>query len=245
MAKEIMMVPTKEYDKLVGQFKGKITESALLNKAGRVAAERQLILQDASIPDSMALTMTKPRAKQLRKLTRRIHTGSSAPSSNVQQMDDDQDAMLNSPIENTLKKILKMVEKNANSPPKRKLPPTPTVPSKIPVPAIKRPKRPASAPPGGPAPPTPPKKKGGFKQALKKGALKGAASYLTGGKHQGSPTFDSSGDDEPKTKTESGWTDWYEGKKKQRHHIQEEWEETDRPRRSKRKSKGKKPTSRQ
>jgi len=52
---EVMMVPAKEFKQLENYYKGQITESALLNKAGRLAAEQHLILKDKSIPDSIAV----------------------------------------------------------------------------------------------------------------------------------------------------------------------------------------------
>ena len=39
------MVPAKEFDQLVQYYKGEITENALLNKAGRLAAESHVILR--------------------------------------------------------------------------------------------------------------------------------------------------------------------------------------------------------
>ena len=44
------MVPTKQFDQLVQYYKGEITDNALLNKAGRLAAESHMILRDKSIP---------------------------------------------------------------------------------------------------------------------------------------------------------------------------------------------------
>ena len=52
---EVVMVPSEELNRLTNYYQGKITESALLNKAGRLAAEQQLILEDKSIPDSLAV----------------------------------------------------------------------------------------------------------------------------------------------------------------------------------------------
>ena len=40
---EVNMVLAEEFDRLSNYYQGKITESALLNKAGRLAAEQQLI----------------------------------------------------------------------------------------------------------------------------------------------------------------------------------------------------------
>ena len=53
------MVPADELNRLSNYYQGKITENALLNKAGRLAAEQQLILEDKSIPDSLAVRMVK------------------------------------------------------------------------------------------------------------------------------------------------------------------------------------------
>ena len=49
------MVLTKEFDHLVQYYKGEITDNALLNKAGRLAAESHVILRYKSIPDSIAI----------------------------------------------------------------------------------------------------------------------------------------------------------------------------------------------
>ena len=56
------MVPTEEFNRLSNYYQGKITESASLKKAGRLAAEQQLILEDKSIPDSLAVRLVKPIA---------------------------------------------------------------------------------------------------------------------------------------------------------------------------------------
>ena len=55
MAEEVMMVPTKDYADLVNYYKEQITESTLFKKAGRLAAERRMILSNPSIPDAMAV----------------------------------------------------------------------------------------------------------------------------------------------------------------------------------------------
>ena len=64
MAEEVMMVPTKDYANLVNYYKGQISESTLLNKAGRLAAERRMILSNPSIPDAMAVQMVQPKARE-------------------------------------------------------------------------------------------------------------------------------------------------------------------------------------
>lgn len=72
---EVVMVPADEFEHLQWYYKGKMTENALLNKAGRVAAQEHLILKDKRIPASMAVKMTKPLALEEGKLLKRIRTG--------------------------------------------------------------------------------------------------------------------------------------------------------------------------
>ena len=55
-----MMIPTQEFERLQDFYKGQITQSALLNKAGRLAAEKHLILKNRKIPDALAVRMVKP-----------------------------------------------------------------------------------------------------------------------------------------------------------------------------------------
>ena len=66
------MVPTKEFDRLVQYYKGEITDNALLNKVGRLAAESPVILSDKTIPDLIAIKKIKPLARQRGCLTKRI-----------------------------------------------------------------------------------------------------------------------------------------------------------------------------
>ena len=58
------MIPVQEFKRLQDYFKGQMTENALLNKAGRLAAGEHLILKDKRIPDSIAVKMTKPLASE-------------------------------------------------------------------------------------------------------------------------------------------------------------------------------------
>ena len=78
---EVVMVPTEELNRLSNYYQGKIPESALLNKAGRMAAEQQLILEDKSIPDSLAVRMVKPMALEQGRLVKRVRTGTAQPAS--------------------------------------------------------------------------------------------------------------------------------------------------------------------
>jgi len=102
---EVMMVPVNEFKQLENYYKGQITESALLNKAGRLAAEQHLILKDKSIPDSIAVRMTKPMAAEQDRLVKRIHTGKRGPP--VYQGTEEPKGMADGPTEYLLKQIIK------------------------------------------------------------------------------------------------------------------------------------------
>ena len=189
MAKEMMMVPTSDYNNLVNYYKSRITESTLLNKAGRLAAERHKILADPTIPDSVALAMTKPKAKELSRLTKRIRTGGRTHGTTVtRDKDEDDDAMLVSPLENKLDKILRATEKTL-----KQQPPTPLVPPtrrrKLPKTPKKQPVKPEQA--------STSKKESGWISSMKHGALKGL------GQSMGvnvSRTSDTDSDDEGATR---------------------------------------------
>ena len=198
-----MMVPVQEFKQLQNYYKGQITESALLNKAGRLAAEQHLILKDKRIPDSLAVKMTKPMALEQAQLVKRVRTGSAGPT--VYKSTEEPEGMADGPIESMLRQIIKGVKKEPTSPVRIKQEPaTPStsgikkeVPSKI-----SRPKKPLSRAPTTTKAPKPSRKsKGVFRKSLE-GAVDGAFKSLTKGK-------------KPKRKTEveklqptSGWEDW-------------------------------------
>ena len=102
MTEEVMMVPTQEFERLQDYYKGQISQSALLNKAGRLAAEKHLILSNPKIPDATAVRMTKPLAREQACLTKRIRTGTRIPAGAGMPSE----AMVDSPLENLLKKII-------------------------------------------------------------------------------------------------------------------------------------------
>ena len=108
---EVMMVPVHEFNRLQDYYKGKITQSALLNKAGRLAAEEDLILKDKRIPASMAVKMTKPMANDEVKLVKRIRTG--IRGTPTYQGTIEPEGMADAPVERLLKQIMKGV----NQPP--------------------------------------------------------------------------------------------------------------------------------
>ena len=108
-----MMIPVIELKQLENYYKGQITENALLNKAGRLAAEQHLILKDKSIPPSIAVNMTKPLASEQTKLVKRIRTGKGGPT--VYQGTEESEGMADGPTENLLKQIIKGLDRPTQS----------------------------------------------------------------------------------------------------------------------------------
>ena len=167
-----MMIPRQEFERLQDFYKGKITQSALLNKAGRLAAEKHMILKNPKIPDATAVRLIKPLAREQGRLTKRIRTGS-VPTAGVGVPDEDE-AMVEAPLEALLKQIIKgqSIKKEPVTPLRIKKEPATPGPS-----GIK--KTPSTSKP--PIPPKPAslqkstseKKSGGFKKAVLSGAAKG------------------------------------------------------------------------
>lgn len=139
MSRAVMNVPTNDYNNLVNSYKGRITENALLNKAGRLAAEKDLVLKNKRLPDDVAIAIARGKGRALNKLTRRIRTGSVKASG--ARVDDDDEAMLYAPMENTLKQILKQTKRPRIPNP----PPPPPLQRPLYRTPVRRPKTPASS----------------------------------------------------------------------------------------------------
>ena len=114
MTDEVMMVPVQEFRQFQEYYKGQMTENALLNKAGRLAAEEHLILNDKRIPDSMAVKMIKPLASEEKRLVKRLRTGTTGPIS--YSGTEQPEGMVDTPNENLLKQIIKGVNKDPTAP---------------------------------------------------------------------------------------------------------------------------------
>ena len=107
---EVVMVPAEELNRLSNYYQGIITESGLLNKAGRLAAEQQLILEDKSIPDSLAVRMVKPMVLQQGRLVKRVRTGTGTAQPAKYEGNEEPEGMADAPIERLVKDIIKKKE---------------------------------------------------------------------------------------------------------------------------------------
>ena len=66
MAEEYLMVKPEEFQQLVQYYKGQITDSALLNKAGRVAAKEHIIVNNPKVSDARANQQTRELLQERR-----------------------------------------------------------------------------------------------------------------------------------------------------------------------------------
>ena len=119
MTEEVMLVATKEFDQLVQYYKGEITDNALLNKAGRLAAESHVILRNKSIPDSIAIKQIKPLARQRGRLTKRIRQIGplSSNSGDVSEEEDEEEGdLVKGPLETMFKQLIKNTSRGTKTP---------------------------------------------------------------------------------------------------------------------------------
>ena len=158
MTNEVMMLPTQEFERLQDLYKGQISQSALLNKASWLAAEKHLILKNPKIPSATAVKMIKPLAREQVRLPKQIRTGG-IPPEGVDAPDPDE-AMVDAPLESLLKQLIrtgtKKIKTEPVTPARTKMEPVTPGPSgvkrKDPLPSHRfhpnpRPSRPLNPPP--------------------------------------------------------------------------------------------------
>ena len=148
MAEEYLMVKPEEFQRLVQYYKGQITDSAFLNKAGRVAAEEHIIVNNPKVPDAIANQQTRELLQERRRLTKRLRDFPSVPTADLADVESEESAMTEGIVENLLKHMAKKQKEKPQdeiAPPKtpKKEIPTPGT-SKIPA----RIKKPVSPTPG-------------------------------------------------------------------------------------------------
>ena len=103
------MVPPQQMEKLIQYYKGELTENALLNKAARTAAKRDIIL-NSKLPASIIKAKVKPMSRELHHLTKRVRRGPvGGLGGQLEEDDDDEedDSLVTGPVEQVIKKIIK------------------------------------------------------------------------------------------------------------------------------------------
>ena len=113
MAEEVMMVKPDEFNSLVQYYKGQMSGSALLNKAGRVAAEAHVLLRDSDVPDGIANVRVKELLRHRRVLSKRLREipGVAPPGGGAAPPLEEEEGVLTAgTTENLLKQIVKSIK---------------------------------------------------------------------------------------------------------------------------------------
>ena len=186
---EMLIIPKKEFQGDVQQYKEELTSNALLNQAGQLAAKKKRILNDPTLSDDWKVHFTKPISQQLRQATKKLRQIPSAGEGDGGGGEDDDEDLVSTSLEKWLKRLAKSVtprtppvplrqaletlqeERSAPGPsrtPKRSRIPRPT------------PKRPTDTPTTSRQVPPP-------KRTLKSSLLEGAWEGLTGSKGKKGP----------------------------------------------------------
>ena len=111
MAEEYLIVQPAEFQRLVQYYKGQITDSTLLNKAGRVAAEEHIIVNNPKVPDAIANQQTRELLQERRRLTKRLRDFPSVPTADLADVESEESAMTEGIVENLLKHMAKKQKK--------------------------------------------------------------------------------------------------------------------------------------
>ena len=105
------MVKPEEFQRLVHYCKGQITDYALLNKAGRVAAEEHIIVNNSKVPDAIGNQQTRELLQECRRLTKRLRDIPSVPTADLADVESGESAMTEGIVENLLKRMAKKQKK--------------------------------------------------------------------------------------------------------------------------------------
>lgn len=106
---EVFIIPVDEFNRFSNYYQNKITESALLVKGERLAAEQHLILEDKNIPDSMARSNRKTDGFAAGMLRETCTNGKKAAPSQYEGVEKPKE-MADAPAERVLKEITRGVQ---------------------------------------------------------------------------------------------------------------------------------------
>ena len=110
------MIKPDEFRSLVDYYKGKISESTLLDKAARVAAEAQILIDDPNTPAALKEPVVKEMLKEKNMLNDKLRQGPSvamtAPGVLQPPVDDDK---MDGLQERLLKELVKSINANTQS----------------------------------------------------------------------------------------------------------------------------------
>lgn len=105
--KDMVMVPSEDWQRLKLKYQNGVSQNALLDKVGTLGATEEVILGNPSIPSSMAVKIVQPLSRKRRNLTKRLKTGLTATTPSYNVSDDEPEAMVDTPGEALLKRLVK------------------------------------------------------------------------------------------------------------------------------------------
>ena len=109
MEKKLIVNP-QEFQALVDFYKGKISESTLLDKAARVAAETQMLLSDPHTRAGLKEPMIKQLLMQERQLTDQLRQLPTGVGPETSEDGGEQGNLLDSVQENLIKDLIRSVK---------------------------------------------------------------------------------------------------------------------------------------
>ena len=117
---EMIVLPKKELPEIVQWYKGELTSTALLNRAGHLAAKKRRLLADPGQDAAEAVQQTQPLYRVLREATKRLRQlpGAEGPGGGGVAVDEgeEDENLVSTALEKWMKR---MVQSGLNANPRR------------------------------------------------------------------------------------------------------------------------------
>ena len=69
---EVLMIPKKEFNRLMQYYKGQLLENPLLEKTAALSVEKHHLLKDPSIPPGLKKSMLKPLGRKIHFMKKKL-----------------------------------------------------------------------------------------------------------------------------------------------------------------------------
>lgn len=109
-----MVIKPDEFRTLVDYYKGNITESSLLNRAARVAAEARLLIEDPTIDPALKEPRVKQLIRERGQLVKELRQGALPSSTTPTPLSDDEDRNIDSLQERMLKGLAQSINRRTD-----------------------------------------------------------------------------------------------------------------------------------
>lgn len=109
-----MVIKPDEFRTLVDYYKGNITESSLLNRAARVAAEARLLIEDPNIDPALKEPRVKQLIRERGQLVKELRQGAVPSSTTPAPLQNDEDRNIDSLQERMLKGLAQSINRRTD-----------------------------------------------------------------------------------------------------------------------------------